>query len=127
VDTLNGSVRLAVPADPGSISIVRAVVASVGSKLDLAYEAVDDLRIAAAEASALLLTAGGDGTRLCAELEPVADGLRIALWIEGSDAAGLDQRDGIAWRVIEGLTDHTDVVEVEGHRGIELLARAVRR
>ena len=39
MDTLKGSVRLAMPADPGSISIVRAVVASVASKLATAMEA----------------------------------------------------------------------------------------
>jgi len=115
------------PADPGSISIVRAVVASVASKLNLSYDSVDDLRIAAAEASALLLTAGNTGTRLHADLEPVADGLRLALWVEGGDATGPEERSGIAWRLIEGLTDEADVIEIDGHRGIELLVRAVPR
>lgn len=127
MDTLKGSVRLAMPADPGSISIVRAVVASVASKLDLSYDSVDDLRIAAAEASALLLTAGNTGTRLYADLEPVADGLRLALWVDGGDATGLEDRSGIAWRLIVGLTDDADVIEIDGHRGIELLVRAVQR
>jgi hypothetical protein len=127
VDTLKGSVRLAMPADPGSISIVRAVVASVASKLDLSYDSVDDLRIAAAEASALLLTAGETGTRLYADLEPVAEGLRLALWVDGDDVSGLEERSGIAWRLIEGLTDDADVIEIDGHRGIELLVRAVPR
>jgi hypothetical protein len=127
VDTLKGSVRLAMPADPGSISIVRAVVASVASKLDLSYDSVDDLRIAAAEASALLLTAGETGTRLYADLEPVAEGLRLALWVDGDDVSGLEERSGIAWRLIEGLTDDAEVIEIDGHRGIELLVRAVPR
>ena len=127
MDTLKGSVRLAMPADPGSISIVRAVVASVASKLDLSYDSVDDLRIAAAEASALLLTGGETGTRLYADLEPVAEGLRLALWVDGDDVSGLEERSGIAWRLIEGLTDDADVIEIDGHRGIELLVRAVPR
>ena len=130
MDTSKGSVRLAVPADPGSISIVRAVVASVASKLDLSYDSVDDLRIAAAEASALLLTARNAGTRLHADLEPVADGLRLALWVEGDATGpetGPEERNGIAWRLIEGLTDEADVIEIDGHRGIELLVRAVPR
>ncbi|HJR97906.1 MAG TPA: hypothetical protein VJ979_08385 [Actinomycetota bacterium] len=127
MDTLKGSVRLAMPADPGSISIVRAVVASVASKLDLSYDSVDDLRIAAAEASALLLTGGETGTRLYADLEPVAEGLRLALWVDGDDVSGLVERSGIAWRLIEGLTDDADVIEIDGHRGIELLVRAVPR
>ena len=43
-------VSLGLPADAASIAVVRAVVASVASKLALPYDAVDDLRIAAAEA-----------------------------------------------------------------------------
>jgi serine/threonine-protein kinase RsbW len=127
VDTLKGSVRLAMPADPGSISIVRAVVASVASKLDLSYDSVDDLRIAAAEASALLLSDDTPGTRLHADLESFEEGLRLALWVEGGDVAGLDERSGIAWRLIEGLTDEAEVVEIDGHQGIELRIRAVHR
>jgi serine/threonine-protein kinase RsbW len=124
---IKGSVRLAMPADPSSISIVRAVVSSVASKLDLSYDSVDDLRIAAAEASGLLLTGDSSGTRLHADLEPVDGGLRLALWVEGGEVAGLDERSGIAWRLIEGLTDEADVIEIDGHRGIELRIRAVQR
>lgn len=130
MDTLNegsvrGSVRLDMPADPDSISIVRAVVASVASKLDLTYDSVDDLRIAAAEAAALLLTENRDHTRLLADLRTVPEGLRLALWIEGGDVTGLDDRSGIAWRVIEGLTDEANMIDVDGSRGIELIVRAV--
>ncbi|HWC72058.1 MAG TPA: hypothetical protein VG993_12935 [Actinomycetota bacterium] len=130
MDTLNegsvrGSVRLDMPADPDSISIVRAVVASVASKLDLTYDSVDDLRIAAAEAAALLLTENRDDTRLLADLRTVPEGLRLALWIEGGDVTGLDDRSGIAWRVIEGLTDEANMIDVDGSRGIELIVRAV--
>jgi hypothetical protein len=118
-------VRLDMPADPDSISIVRAVVASVASKLDLTYDSVDDLRIAAAEAAALLLTENHDHTRLLADLRTVPEGLRLALWIEGGDVTGLDDRSGIAWRVIEGLTDEANMIDVDGSRGIELIVRAV--
>ena len=61
MDHLDATVHLGLPADPGSIAVVRAVVASVASRLALAYDAVDDLRIAAAEASALLLSSGSEG------------------------------------------------------------------
>src|SRR5687768_17968107 len=76
VDDIDTTVNLSVPADPGSISVVRALVASVASKLDLPYDAVDDLRIAAAEAAALLLS-GAEGARLCVDLDPDEAGLRL--------------------------------------------------
>jgi anti-sigma regulatory factor (Ser/Thr protein kinase) len=127
VDDIDTTVNLSVPADPGSISVVRAVVASVASKLDLPYDAVDDLRIAAAEAAALLLADGAEGARLCVDLDPGGAGLRLTIWVEGS-TADLTDREGLAWRVIEGLSDEASVRERDGGgSAIELLLRAVAR
>lgn len=129
VDDIDTTVNLSVPADPGSISVVRAVVASVASKLDLPYDAVDDLRIAAAEAAALLLSGGAEGARLCVDLDPGGAGLRLTIWVEGgSTTPDLTDREGLAWRVIEGLSDEASVRERDdGGSAIELLLRAVAR
>ncbi len=127
VDDIDTTVNLSVPADPGSISVVRALVASVASKLDLPYDAVDDLRIAAAEAAALLLS-GAEGSRLCVDLDPDEAGLRLTIWVEGSTTPDLTDREGLAWRVIEGLSDEASVRERnDGGSAIELLLRAVAR
>jgi anti-sigma regulatory factor (Ser/Thr protein kinase) len=128
VSEFDATVHLSLPADPGSISVVRAVVASVASRLALAYDSVDDLRIAAAEAAAMLLSDGGDGAaQLCVDLVPDETGLRLTIWVEGPGRApDLSDREGLAWRVIEGLSDEAIVREVEGgSSGIELLLRAV--
>ena len=128
MDDIDTTVNLSVPADPGSISVVRAVVASVASKLDLPYDAVDDLRIAAAEAAALLLSDGAEGARLCVDLDPGEAGLRLTIWVEGSTMPDLSDREGLAWRVIEGLSDEAGVRERDGGgSAIELLLRAVAR
>ena len=127
MDDIDTTVNLSVPADPGSISVVRAVVASVASKLDLPYDAVDDLRIAAAEAAALLLSDGAEGARLCVDLDPGEAGLRLTIWVEGS-TTDLTDREGLAWRVIEGLSDEASVHKRDGGgSAIELLLRAVAR
>ena len=119
-------VNLGLPADPASIALVRTVVAGVASKLALPYDAVDDLRIAAAEASALLLTARPDGSRLRVDLMPSTADLRLTIWVEGpGPAADLGDRDGLAWRVIEGLADEVAVTEVDGDPAIELRVRTV--
>ena len=70
MDELNGTVTLGLPADPESLVVVRSVVASVASRLALPYDAVDDLRISAAEAAAVLLASGHPGTRLRVDLTP---------------------------------------------------------
>ena len=128
MDDIDATVSLSLPADPGSISVVRTVVASVASKLDLSYDSVDDLRIAAAEAAALLLSNGAEGARLCVDLDPGETGLRLTIWVEGSTTQDLSDREGLAWRVIEGLSDEAVVRDRDGGgSAIELLLRAVRQ
>lgn len=128
VDHPDATVNLGLPADPASIAVVRAVVASVASRLALPYDAVDDLRIAAAEASALLLSIGPGGSRLCVDLRPSDDDLHLTIWVEGAGAAPeLSRREGLAWRVLEGLADEADVREVDGSPAIELRLRTVAR
>lgn len=126
---MNGTretVSLSLPADPESIALVRTMVAGVASKLALPYDAVDDLRIAAAEASAMLLTYGADGSRLRVDLVPSQADLRLTIWVEGSGAASdLTGSDSLAWRVIEGLADEAEVTDVDGDAAVELLLRTV--
>lgn len=120
------TVSLSLPADPESIALVRTMVAGVASKLALTYDAVDDLRIAAAEASALLLTRGSEGSRLRVDLVPSQDDLRLTIWVEGSGAASeLAGPDSLAWRVIEGLADEAAVTAVDGDAAVELRLRTV--
>lgn len=126
---MNGTretVSLSLPADPESIALVRTMVAGVASKLALPYDAVDDLRIAAAEASAMLITHGADGARLRVDLVPSQADLRLTIWVEGSGAASdLTGPDSLAWRVIEGLTDEAEVTDVDGDAAVELRLRTV--
>ena len=129
MNDLSTTVSLALPADPESIALVRAVVAGVASRLALPYDSVDDLRIAAAEASALLLTESPEGTRLRVDLEPSDVDLRLTIWVEGGGEASpaLIDREGLAWRVIEGLADEHGLTEVDGSPAIELRIRTVVR
>ncbi|MGH2629841.1 MAG: ATP-binding protein [Actinomycetota bacterium] len=119
-------VRLDLPADPESIGVVRAVVASVASRLALPYDSVDDLRIAAAEACTFLLTRADGGSRLCVELSPDTVALQLTIWVQGG--GGVEPgggRESLSWRVIEGLADHVAEVEVDGSPAIELRMRTV--
>jgi anti-sigma regulatory factor (Ser/Thr protein kinase) len=118
-------VSLGLPADAASIAVVRAVVASVASKLALPYDAVDDLRIAAAEASTLLLTSGPAGSQLRVDLRPSSDDLRLTIWVTGVPSLAADGRGSLAWRVIEGLTDEVTENVIDGNHAIELRMRTV--
>lgn len=122
----DGTVTLELPADPASLSVVRAVVASVGSRLALTYDAVDDLRIAAAEAGAVVLSANPHG-RLRVDLTPSEADLCLTIWVDGDRSTPLESREGLAWRVIEGLVDEANVIEMGGGSAIEIHMRTVPR
>lgn len=128
MERITAPVSLALPADAASISIVRAVVASVASRLALTYESVDDLRIAVAEAATMLLTRDERADRLHVELFPGADDLRLTVWVEATEGVELDASpdgDSLAWRVIEGLADEAAETDVDGCPAVELRMRAV--
>jgi serine/threonine-protein kinase RsbW len=109
-------ITLTVPATAASIAVVRTVTASVASELALPFDAVDDLRIAVAEACNRLFALRVPGERLHLELRPTPDKLTLALSIDTSDASWPrdDHDHSLAWKVIAGLTDHVDERLVDG-------------
>jgi serine/threonine-protein kinase RsbW len=126
VQAPDGTVRLELPADPASLSVVRAVVASVASRLSLAYDSVDDLRIAAAEAGGVLLSSAAVEGQLRVELMPSETDLVLRMWVDGGAPSTITDRDGLAWRVIEGLADEASVIDMAGAPAIEMRIRTVR-
>jgi serine/threonine-protein kinase RsbW len=121
-----GGVTLNVPAVPSSVSIVRAVTAGVASRMALPYEAVDDLRIAVAEACNRLF-ALPDPRQLRVELAARNDALRVVLSTDGGTGAWpRDDHDAsLAWKVIEGLTDGAEESLVAGRPTIALVIRTI--
>ena len=50
------------PAAPETLRVLRSVAASVGSRLDLAFDRIDELRMTVDEAATLVLRAGAADT-----------------------------------------------------------------
>ncbi len=102
---MSADVTVTIPARPDFVRLLRAVVASVGARLDLTYDRIDDLRMVVDEASAQLL-------RLpCQFLTMrVTPGERMVITVladaspNGSWPPG-DIEDSLAWRVLSGLAD----------------------
>ena len=103
-----GPVVVTVPARPGFVHVLRAVVASVAARLELAIDDVEEMRIAIDEAAALLLHLHGPVTVLRAELTADSAGLTIRLASDvavPSDWPSAGTEDSWPWRVITGLCD----------------------
>ena len=111
-----------VPADAGSIHVLRVVAASVGTRSDLSVEEIDDLRLAVTEAASHLLSTRGIGSSICMRLSPTARGVRVRLTIatemgerpaNGSqpvDATVRSVERSLAWQILLALGEEVQPV-----------------
>jgi serine/threonine-protein kinase RsbW len=101
-----GPILGSVPARSEYVPVLRGMVASVGSRLDVPYEQIDELRMAVDEACALLLRLS-PGETLWLRLQPSDASVTAEV---GSDAPVSDWpppaiEESWPWRVIDGLSD----------------------
>lgn len=98
-------VRLTVPADAASLSVVRTIVASMGARANLTLEDIDDSIIAAEEAALTLI----DRNSTVITLEARVDGasLSITFASDGDPDSwppeGLEE--SLGWRVLTGVVE----------------------
>jgi serine/threonine-protein kinase RsbW len=102
---VSADVTVTIPARPDFVRLLRAVVASVGARLDLTYDRIDDLRMVVDEASAQLLRLPSRSLTM-----RVTPGQRMVITVL-TDASPngswppADLEDSLAWRVLSGLAD----------------------
>ncbi len=117
-------VRLTVPADPESLFVVRTVVAGIGAEADLTIDDLDDLSIAAEEATLTLMSHGAAEVELAATTVPGE--VRITVSSDG-DPSGWPPADlaaSIAWRVLTGLADDVGLAAPNGRPGLSFRKRS---
>jgi serine/threonine-protein kinase RsbW len=106
---MSDDVTVTVPAAPEFVRIVRSVAASVGAAIDLTYDRIEDLRLAVDEACAQLLELPGDDALLTVRVTPTDTGIRVVACTDAPATAASwppsGFQDGLAWTVLNGLTD----------------------
>jgi serine/threonine-protein kinase RsbW len=120
VDSLESVVRVAVPARADMLHLLRSVAASVGARMSMPLDDVEELKIAVDEAATLMLDRSG-GKLNSLELDlTLADGsLRVELRLEPAEApADADASDAELlaswpWRVIAGMTEEASIERSE--------------
>lgn len=105
-------VELQVPARPDFLHVLRSVVASVAARLDFTFDALDDLRLAVDEAASFLLAEKMDASVLGLKVETAGDLVVSTLWLEAAPGEWPKpgSQDGLAWKVISGLSDTAQFV-----------------
>ena len=99
--------ELRVPITPTQLPAVRAMVGDLAMRMDYDLDAVEDLRLAVDEASAILSLVSTGDAPLTVVFETSRTGLHIEAWVptvEGKEVP----RDGFGWAVLATLVDAVD-------------------
>ena len=100
------AVFVEVPATPGSVQVLRNVVAGVAARLDMPIDQIEEARLAVTEAASLLLDEA-EATVLRMTIGRDAEALEVTLSSDG-DADPWPSERALAswpWLVVKGLTD----------------------
>lgn len=97
-------VELRIPADPGFVSLVRAVTTALGARCDLTLDQIDDLHIAVDEACALLIPLAGAGSTLTARFGLDDGRIEFRARVPATGGSQPD-RSGLSWAVLSALSD----------------------
>ena len=99
--------ELRVPTTATQLPAVRAMAGDLAMRMDYDLDAVEDLRLAVDEASAILSLVSAGEAPLTVVFETSRAGLHIEAWVptvEGKEVP----RDGFGWAVLATLVDSVD-------------------
>jgi serine/threonine-protein kinase RsbW len=99
--------ELRVPITPTQLPAVRAMVGDLAMRMDYDLDAVEDLRLAVDEASAILSLVSTGEAPLTVVFETSRTGLHIEAWVPTADGQDVP-RDGFGWAVLATLVDAVD-------------------
>jgi serine/threonine-protein kinase RsbW len=99
--------ELRVPITPTQLPAVRAMVGDLAMRMDYDLDAVEDLRLAVDEASAILSLVSSGDAPLTVVFETSRTGLHIEAWVPTVQGKEVP-RDGFGWAVLATLVDTVD-------------------
>jgi serine/threonine-protein kinase RsbW len=105
-----------VPARPDVVHVLRAVASSIAARLDMPFDAIEEIRIAVDEASTLLLQLQTvNRATFVLELDGSDGALRVVLTAEAADGVWppADLDDSWPWRVLRGLCDEVEAIRTD--------------
>jgi serine/threonine-protein kinase RsbW len=118
-------VRVSVPARADFVHVLRAVISSVASRIDMTFDVIEEVRIAVDEASTILLgVTQGDAT-LELTIEVALDDLTVTLTTPGDHAGWSAEgvRSSWPWRVMTGLCDDVELETSDRGASIRFVKR----
>ena len=121
------SITVSVPPEAGYVHVLRAVTASVAARLPIAFDGIEDLRLAVDEACAWLLARGRSASAMTLRLRPLDDRLEAEVSIDVADGSWPppDMEQSLPWRILSALVDTLSVDTDGGRPSIRVTKRTL--
>lgn len=121
-------VSLTVPAEPGYLHVIRAVVSGVAARQGFSYEGIEDVCLAANEAAGYLLSLRDPAERLRIVMRPAnrdgaaSDGGIEMLFRRDAPSTGWPpaERESLAWVILSSLVPGVEFAMEEGCPAIRM-------
>ena len=111
--TDRADVELRLPADGAYASVLRTTTAALAARLDFTIEDIEDLRMAIAEATAMVLEVADEGSDLVSSYALAPGEMTVAVSV-AAEAPGEPDHDSFAWQVLTTLATSAEVAVGEG-------------
>jgi serine/threonine-protein kinase RsbW len=120
-------VDVRLPAEPGFVAALRALVTALAARSELSVDDIEDLQIAVDEACALALPhARQPGAQLCGHVEVMPASVDIVVSVPAG-ASVVPDRNGFSWTVLSGVADDMHVTAGGGTLAIRFSKQCTSR
>jgi serine/threonine-protein kinase RsbW len=116
-------VELRVPADGAYASVLRTTTAGLAARLDFTIEDIEDLRMAVAEAAAMVLEVADEGSDLVGRFGLAPGEMTVSVSVS-AEAPGEPDYDSFAWQVLTTLASSAKVEASGGHFTVSMTMNA---
>lgn len=117
--TGRSDVEVRIPADGAYVSVLRTTAAGLGARLDFTIDDIEDLRIAVAEATSIVLPEAADGSDLVASFHLGERRIHIVVRVTTS-APPVPEYESFAWQVLTTLAASADEVVTDDTFAVRL-------
>ena len=117
--TERADVELRLPADGAYASVLRTTTAALAARLDFTIDDIEDLRMAVAEATAMVLEVADPDTELVSHFTLAPGEMTVSVSV-GAAAPGEPDYDSFAWQVLTTLATRADVAVGEGRYTVSM-------
>ena len=117
--TESADVELRLPADGAYASVLRTTTAALAARLDFTIDDIEDLRMAVAEAIAMVLEVADEGSKLVSSFFLRPGEMTVSVSV-GAQAPGEPDYDSFAWQVLTTLSTSAKVEATAGRYSVTM-------